>query len=92
MFLKLSREDFSWSRSKKALPVFLLFGVGGCCLALLYLFSVRSHLQTIERDQTEKLLDSYLAANRSVNHLLGRSPAAARQLAAGTGFYPDNAG
>lgn len=71
MFLKLSREDFSWSRSKKVLPVFLLLWGGGLLLALLYLFSVRSHLQTIERDQTEKLLDAYLAENRSANRFLG---------------------
>lgn len=71
MFLKLSREDFSWSRSKKALPVFLLLWVGGLLLALVYLFSVRLHLQTIERDQTEKLLDSYLATHRSTNRLFG---------------------
>ena len=73
MFLKLSREDFSWSRSRKALPVFLLLWVGGLLLALLYLFSVRAHLQTIEREQTEKLLDGYLAADRSSNRLFGPS-------------------
>lgn len=71
MFLKLSREDLSWSRSRKALPVFLLLWGGGLLLALLYLFSVRAHLQTIEREQTEKLLDGYLAANRSSNRLSG---------------------
>ena len=73
MFLKLSREDFSWSRSKKALSVFLLLWLGGLFLGLLYLFSVRAHLQTIERDQAEKLLDSYFAANRSANRLFGSS-------------------
>lgn len=71
MFLKLAKEDFSWSRSKKALPVFLLLWIGGLLLGLLYLFSVRAHLQTIERDQTEKLLDAYLAASRSINRLPG---------------------
>ncbi len=40
-------------------------------MALLYLFSVRTHLQTIERNQTNKLLDTYLAANRSSNRLIG---------------------
>ncbi len=70
MSLKLNREDFSWSRSKKVLPVFLLLWGGGLLLALLYLFSVRSHLQTLERNQTEKLLDSYLAENRSANSSL----------------------
>ncbi len=74
MFLKLSREDFSWSRSKKALPVFLLLWVGGLLLGLLYLFSVRTHLQTIERNQTDKLLDMYLAVNKSSNRLIGASP------------------
>ena len=73
MFLKLSREDFSWSRSRKALSVFFLLWVGGLLLGLLYLFSVRTHLQTIERDQAETLLDRYLAANRSSNRLFGSS-------------------
>lgn len=73
MFLKLSREDFSWSRSKKALPVFLLLWVGGLLLGLLYLFSVRTHLQAIERSQAEKLLDTYLSAHQSSNRLLGSS-------------------
>jgi signal transduction histidine kinase len=75
MFFGLSREDFSWSRSKKALPVFLLLWVGGLLLGLLYLFSVRAHLQAIEHDQTEKMLDTYLESNRSmsIDHLLGSS-------------------
>lgn len=71
MFLKLTREDFSWSRARKALPVFLLLWVGGILLALVYLFSVRSHLQTKERDQVERMLDGYLAANRSASRLFG---------------------
>lgn len=71
MSLKLSREDFSWSRSKKVLPVFLLLWGGGILLALLYLFTVRSHLHNIERAQTEKLLDTYLVENRSTNHFSG---------------------
>lgn len=71
MFLKLSKEDFSRSRSKKALPVFFLLWFGGLLLALLYLFSVRSHLQAIERDQTEQMLDTYLASKRSSNQFLG---------------------
>ncbi len=74
MFLRLSKDDFSWSRSKKALPVFLLLWVGGLLLGLLYLFSVRAHLQAIDRDQTEKMLDAYLAANRMTSaNLLGGS-------------------
>ena len=71
MSLKLSREDFTWSRTKKVLPVFFLLWGGGLLLALLYLFTVRTHLQTIERDQTEKLLDTYLAENRSTNRFSG---------------------
>lgn len=65
MFLNLSREDFSWSRSKKALPVFFLLWSGGLFLALLYLFSLRIHLQHIEGRETERLLDSYLAMHRA---------------------------
>ncbi len=71
MSLKLSRKDFSWSRSKKVLPVFFLLWGGGLLLALLYLFTVRSHLQKFERDQTESLLDTYLAGNRSANLFSG---------------------
>jgi len=71
MFLRFSRKDFSWFRSKKALPVFLLLWVGGLLLCLVYLFSVRTHLQSIERNQTEKMLDTCLASNRSANRLLG---------------------
>jgi len=86
MFLKLSREDFSWSRSRKALSVFLLLWVGGIFLALLYLFSVRAHLQTIERDQTEKLLDTYLVANRSASRLFGMSSMSHSTLLHGLAF------
>ncbi len=71
MFLKLSREDFSWSRSKKALPLFFLLWCGGLLIALLYLFSVRLHLQDIERDQVEKLLHSYLALHQSSTRFFG---------------------
>ncbi len=71
MFLKLTREDFTWSRARKALPLFLLLWVGGILLGLVYLLSVRSHLQTNERGQVEKMLDSYLASNRSASRLFG---------------------
>lgn len=73
MFLKLIKEDFSWPRSKRALLVFLLLWLGGLLLGLSHLFGVRSHLQEIERDQTEKLLDNYLASNRSSSPFLGFS-------------------
>ena len=65
MFLKLVKEDFSWPRARKALPVFLLLWLGGLLLAGLYLISIRTHLQAIERGETGRLLDGYLAAHRS---------------------------
>ncbi len=86
MFLKLSKEDFSWSRSKKALPVFFLLWVGGILLALLYLFSVRTHLQAIDRDQTEKLLDTFLASNQSANRFSGSAFVQRNTLSQGLAF------
>lgn len=71
MFLKFNREDFSRARSKKALPVFLLLWSGGLLLALLYLFAIHSHLETIERAETERLLDSYLTLHRTPIHQSG---------------------
>ncbi|MGW8194679.1 MAG: sensor histidine kinase [Desulforhopalus sp.] len=65
MFLKISREDFSRSRLKKAVPIFLLLWSGGLLLGLVHLADVRHHLHSMERLQTEKLLDLYLALNRS---------------------------
>lgn len=61
MLLKLTREDFSWSRSQKCLPVFLLLWTGGFVLALSYLFISKNYLQEIERKEVAKLLDSYLS-------------------------------
>lgn len=71
MFSKISKEDFSWSRSKRALPIFLLLWGGGLILAVIYLAGVRVHLHSIERAETENLLDSYLAAHRGSNPYLG---------------------
>lgn len=71
MFLKLGKEDFTWPRAKKALPVFFLLWTGGALLALLYLVVLRSHLADIERGETERLLDAYLAAHRSPLHHSG---------------------
>lgn len=65
MFLKFNREDFSWPRAKKALPVFFLLWSGGVLLAVLYLFSIRTHLENIERGETEHLLDTYLTMHRA---------------------------
>ncbi len=65
MFLKLGKEDFSRSRAKKALPVFLLLWCGGILLAASHLFVVYIHLQKIERNEAERLLDAYLAMHRT---------------------------
>ncbi len=67
MFSSLSREDFSWSRSRKALPVFFLLWFGGALLATVYLLIARTQLHDIERDETEKLLTDYLTINHSPN-------------------------
>ncbi len=80
MFLSLSREDFSRSRFRKALLPFLLLWLGTALLAFVYLQAVRTQLQAIERNETAKLLTSYLAINHPANihpgpqHLLGSSP------------------
>ncbi|MDK9705640.1 MAG: HAMP domain-containing histidine kinase [Desulforhopalus sp.] len=65
MFLKLGKEDFTWPRAKKALPVFFLLWTGGALLALIYLLVLRSHLEGIERGETDRLLDGYLASHRT---------------------------
>ena len=62
---RLTREDFSRSRSRKALPVFLLLLAGGLLLAGLFLVTIRSHLVTVEQAETGRMLDAYLAAHRS---------------------------
>ncbi len=80
MFLSLSREDFSWSRWRRALPPFLLLWLGGALLAFVYLMVVRTQLHTIERQETERLLTAYLSNNHPANvrsgpqHLQGDSP------------------
>ena len=80
MFLNLSREDFSWSRFRKALPPFLLLWTGSALLAFAYLIFVRTQLHEIERTETEKLLTAYLSTNHPANfrpgtqHLHGGSP------------------
>jgi signal transduction histidine kinase len=70
MSLKISREDISWSRCRRALPVFLLLFSGGFLLAFCYLLIIGFHLHSIERQETERLLDSYLSAQS----WLGTSP------------------
>jgi signal transduction histidine kinase len=67
MSLKISREDFSRSRLKKAVPVFLLLWLGGAVLALVYLHNLKSHLYAIEQEQVERLFDTYLAAKKKGN-------------------------
>lgn len=67
MFSSLSREDFSWSRSRKALPVFFLLWFGGALLATVYLLIARTQLHEIERNETERLLTNYLSIDHSPN-------------------------
>ncbi len=64
MFLRFSKNDFAWPRVKKALPIFLLLWCGGALLAAFYLVTIRAHLENIERGETERLLDTYLAMQR----------------------------
>ncbi|PHR27852.1 MAG: hypothetical protein COA36_07790 [Desulfotalea sp.] len=72
MSLKISRNDLSWSRSKKALPVFLLLWAGGLLLALTYLLSARSHLQSFEQIQVGHLLDAYLDMSSNSSRVVER--------------------
>ncbi|MFW2366119.1 MAG: hypothetical protein ACN4GW_06860, partial [Desulforhopalus sp.] len=67
MFLKISKEDFSGHRIKKAVTIFFILLAGSMLLCLFYLLSVRTHLHRLERDQAEKLLDIYLATDRSAS-------------------------
>jgi len=77
MFSSLSREDFSWSRCRKAFPVFFLLWLGGALLAIFYVFTVRTELQAIERNETERLLNNYLSVNHSAESSF--NPYSARQ-------------
>jgi methyl-accepting chemotaxis protein len=64
MSLKVGREDFSLSRLKRALPVFLLLWFGAVFLALTVLVTVRVHLQHIEIREAEEALDLFLAGHQ----------------------------
>lgn len=86
MFLKINSADFSWSRSKRALPVFLLLWSGGLLLALTYLISIRIHLHSIERNETERLLETYLAAQRGNSFYFGSFRLQHKQLPPGISF------
>ncbi len=86
MSLKLSREDISWSRIKRALPLFLLLWFGCGLLAVLLLFTVRGSLQEIERGTTRKMLNDYLAAGNSVDFHLGLIPMGSREPLRGLAF------
>jgi len=86
MFLKISRGDLSWSRSKRALPVFLLLWAGGGLLALTYLLSARAHLQSIEQIQAEQLLGTYLNLRRHSNRVSGQVALRQDQLPEGVVF------
>ena len=65
MFSRLVREDWSLARCRKALPLFLLPLAGCLGLALLFVALGRQHLQEVERGEAERLLDGYLAMQRS---------------------------
>ena len=86
MSLKLSREDISWSRIKRALPLFLLLWFGCGLLAALLLFTVRERLQEIERGAARKMLNDYLAAGNSVDFHLGLIPTGSREPLRGLAF------
>ena len=80
MSLKISRSDLSWSRSQKAFPVFLLLWAGGILLALTYLLSARSHLQSIEQSQADHLLEVYLNLRSNSSKIVGSLPLRYDQL------------
>jgi signal transduction histidine kinase len=69
MFFGFSRADFSWPRWRRSLPIFLLLWGGGVILSLLWLATVRGHLEEIERTATENLLDTYLETQRAAARL-----------------------
>lgn len=71
MYLRISREDFSWSRSRKAIPVFGLLWSGVLVLALVTVFALRSHLQSIEMSEANQLLTSYLNIHRIFSRSYG---------------------
>ena len=86
MSLKIRKSDFSWSRSQKAFPVFLLLWAGGFLLALTYLLSTRSHLQSIEQSQGDHLLEVYLNARINSSKIAGYLPLRHDQLPVGVVF------
>ncbi|WP_457577791.1 sensor histidine kinase [Desulfomarina sp.] len=86
MSLKLNREDVSWSRIKRALPLFFLLWSGGALLATLLLFTVRGSLQEIEREATGKMLNDYLATGNAVDLHLGFIPMGSREPLRGLAF------
>lgn len=86
MSLKFRKNDLSWSRSKKAFPVFLLLWAGGILLALTYLLSARAHLQSIEQAQADHLLAVYLNNRSNSNRIIGYLPLRHDQLPDGVSF------
>ncbi|MFT5727368.1 MAG: signal transduction histidine kinase [Desulforhopalus sp.] len=86
MSLKISKSDLSWSRSQKAFPVFVLLWAGGILLALTYLLSARSHLQSIERSQVDHLLEVYLNLRSNSSRIVGYLPLRHDQLPDGVLF------
>lgn len=86
MSLKIKKSDLSWSRSKKAFPVFLLLWGGGLLLALTYLFSTRAYLQSIEQLQVAQLLGTYLNIRSNSSSIVGSLPRRYDQLPPGVVF------
>ena len=86
MSLKIRKSDLSWSRSKKAFPVFLLLWGGGLLLALTYLFSTRAYLQSIEQLQVTQLLGTYLNIRSNSSSIVGSLPRRYDQLPPGVVF------
>ena len=72
MYLKLNKRDFSWSRIKKAFPVFLLLWLGAFVLSATFLYSAKMHLHNIEMVEAEHSLDMFIAGSRLPGNVLGR--------------------
>lgn len=75
---RFGRGDFTLGRAKKALPLFLLLEGGAVVMVLICLFSLRFHLQTIEKNETENLLGSALKSI-GVEQMTGSSVSAGLQ-------------
>jgi signal transduction histidine kinase len=82
---RFCRSDFTRGRAKKALPLFLLLEGGAVVMVLVCLFSLRFHLQTIEKNETENLLGSVLKSI-GVEQMTGENVSAGLQSLPGRGL------